>query len=129
MKWGRCFAVIVVAAVLAPAAVAATPAQIARDLADNGRLDGNYTKAELRAALVNPTLQGYPSATVPTRAEIQRQVGKRQEKRQRNRAVGRGGLPFTGLELALVFGGGALLAGGGVAVRRFGRPKREASSG
>jgi hypothetical protein len=40
---------------------------------------------------------------------------------------GGGELPFTGLDLALVIGAGALLLGLGVGMRRLTRPSREAA--
>ena len=48
----------------APAALAATPEEIYSDLADNGRLDGTYTKAEMDAFLQSPAVQGYGNPTV-----------------------------------------------------------------
>lgn len=58
---GACF--LVIAALFAvPGAYAAEPIDIARDLAD-GRLDGNYTQAELSAYLQNATIQGYNPPT------------------------------------------------------------------
>lgn len=61
----------------APGATAATPMDICRDLADNGRIDGNYSAQELQnyveSFLHDPTLQGYclplvlpPSTTTVT---------------------------------------------------------------
>lgn len=54
----------------APAALAATPEEIYKDLADNGRLDGTYTQAELQAFLQSASVQGYGNpvvvATPPT---------------------------------------------------------------
>lgn len=54
---GVLFASLLAAAVAAPGAAAADPKQICADLADNGRLDGNYTQQELAAAAAS--VQGY----------------------------------------------------------------------
>lgn len=52
------------AALLAPAALAATPGEIAADLAD-GRVDGTYTQAELQAYVQSAMVQGYGEPTQP----------------------------------------------------------------
>src|SRR5712691_8368740 len=44
----------------APSALAATPQQIYRDFVAHGSLTGNYSAADLRAALSDSTLEGYP---------------------------------------------------------------------
>jgi hypothetical protein len=98
-------------AVPAGAAGAATPKQIYRDYADNGRLDGTYTQSELNAALQDAVLQGYGAPNVT--AELGQEAGA---------AVGaRGLLPFTGRDLSLMVlgGGGLLLLGFGL--RRIAR--------
>ena len=46
-----------------PGALAATPQQIFKDYADNGRLDGTYSKSDLSRALHDAVLQGYPPPT------------------------------------------------------------------
>ncbi len=48
------------AVIAASGALAATPQEIYRDYADNGRLDGNYPAGDLEAALKNATAQAYP---------------------------------------------------------------------
>src|SRR5439155_10559791 len=52
------------ALVFASAAIAATPTQIYRDYADNGRLDGHYSRSDLDRALKDAVLQGYGNANV-----------------------------------------------------------------
>ena len=52
--------------VLVPGALAATPEDIYRDLADNGKLDGAYTQAELQAFLQSASVQGYGNPVVVT---------------------------------------------------------------
>src|SRR5437867_4146521 len=48
----------------APAAFAATPQQVYNDMADNGRLDGRYSAAQIQSTLGDPSVQGYGSPTV-----------------------------------------------------------------
>lgn len=48
----------------APAAFGATPDEIYTDLADNGRLDGTYTQAEMQAFLQSAQVQGYGNPVV-----------------------------------------------------------------
>lgn len=48
----------------APGALAATPEEIYKDLADNGRLDGTYTQAELQAYVQSASVQGYGNPVV-----------------------------------------------------------------
>ncbi|HEV8602065.1 MAG TPA: hypothetical protein VGQ68_01580 [Gaiellaceae bacterium] len=83
-------------------AAGATPPQIYKDLADNGRLDRHYSKADIDRALHAPSLEGYerpvpvrrPSGAVPAASSA---------------ADARGPLPFSGLDLALLGGVGAPL--------------------
>jgi hypothetical protein len=100
----------------APAAVAATPQQIYRDYADNGRLDHAYTKADLNAALRYAALQGYPQVGV--QGAVQQALGAQAVKTS-------GGLPFTGLDLALMAVGGALLIGAGTTLRKLGHARQK----
>lgn len=57
-------AVLSVVVLWAPAALAATPEEIYKDLADNGRLDGTYSQAEIDAFLQSAAVQGYGNPTV-----------------------------------------------------------------
>ena len=77
------------------------------DLADNGRLDGDYTPAQIKRALHSPSLQKYerrgsarPAPQPPSRV-LPSDSG------------GRGSVPFSGLDLALfgAVGGPLLLIG------------------
>jgi hypothetical protein len=108
----------------APAAMGAAPTQIYRDYADNGRLDGRYSVADLQAALRNPAVQGYGKPTiVPSmNRAIQRKLGE-QHGLQRTVKT-RSGLPFTGFDLALLTVGGAFLLSVGFGLRRVARIKR-----
>ncbi len=105
------------------AASAATPTQIYRDFEDNGRLDGRYSVADLRAALQNPSIQGYgkPTLVPEMRREIDRELGEQEGVRTVRK---RAGLPFTGFDLALLTVGGAMLLGVGLGLRRVARAKR-----
>ena len=56
-------AVVVLSAaalIAAPGALAASPQAIYRDYADNGRLDGKYSKRDLRAGLEERNPAGLP---------------------------------------------------------------------
>ncbi len=101
------------ALLLAASAGAATPQQIYRDLADNGRLDRTYSRADLDKALNNPSLPAYAR---PER------VGRRPQTRPVPAVAPRASvddgrsLPFSGLDAALfgVVGGPLLLLGAGM---------------
>jgi hypothetical protein len=114
MLWGV-IACAAAALGAAPTALGATPQQIYRDYADNGRLDHHYTKADLQHALRDAALQGYPHVGV--QGAVQQALGAQAVK-------ARGGLPFTGLDLGLMAAGGALLLAAGTGLRRLGRAKR-----
>ena len=109
------------ALVAAPGAPAATPTQIYKDLADNGRLDGTYSRADLQRALKDASVQGYGKPTVRVRfkPKVQQAIGAAGAER----AVTRRALPFTGLDLALLAAGGATLLGIGAGLRRLARTK------
>jgi hypothetical protein len=107
--------VVVIAAFLAlgvSAGVSATPWQIYRDLADNGRLNHKYSAADLARAFKNPTFQGYHKPTQPAPTLVRHPAG-----RNPLRTTKTGGtLPFTGLDLTLITVGAVLLIalGGGL---------------
>lgn len=123
-------ATLLVGLVALPGALAASPREIYADFADNGRLDKRYSAADLRQALQDAEAQGYPGAGVsPTRAAIQQQLGQQAAGSQGSPtgvgSVGSGGtLPFTGVDLALLTAGAALLLLVGLGFRRLGsRPR------
>ena len=102
------------ALVIAPAALSSTPTQIYRDYADNGRLDGHYSRADLNRALKDAVLQGYGNQNV--------QPGLQQQLAQTAAVAGaRGGLPFTGLDITLMVVGGTALLLTGAGLRRMAR--------
>ena len=96
------------------AALAATPQQIFRDYADNGRLDHKYSQADLQRAQRDAALQGYPRVGV--QGAVQQALGAQAVKTN-------GGLPFTGLDLALLAAGGGLLLVAGTGLRKLGKAR------
>jgi len=96
---------------------AATPQQIYRDLADNGRLDRTYSRTDLDKALNNPSLPAYAR---PERAARTPQTRPAPAVAPKASDDGRS-LPFTGLDAALLVavGGPLLLLGAGM--RRYTR--------
>ena len=122
-----------VAALAAPGAFGATPQQIYKDFADNGRLDGRYTASELREFGRNASLQGYgalnPVAgvagqTSPVVRTATRRAGKPAQRNPlRTARTTRATLPFTGVDLALMTAGGIFLLAVGGTLRRVARTK------
>ncbi len=121
---GRIGGTIAIAAVgmliVATAASAASPREIYRDWAADGRIDGNYSTRDLESALRDTTLQGYGSGNFAPAV-------KQRLRSQGNAALGSprrsGTLPFTGLDLALLVGGAAFLLVLGGGLRRLGRSR------
>jgi hypothetical protein len=101
--------------VTAPAALGATPQRIYRDYADNGRLDHTYSRADLQRAQKYAALQGYPEVGV--QGAVEQALGAQAVK-------ARGGLPFTGFDLALMAAGGALLLVAGTTLRKLGKARK-----
>lgn len=97
---------------------AATPQKIYRDLADNGRLDGTYTRAEIERAFnlrqvlrtdEQPTTPRKPIAVAPAGEAAQPpRAAKRSERR----------VPFSALDVALLVAGGGPLLLIGAGLRR-----------
>ena len=106
------------ALLLTASAGAATPQQIYRDLADNGRLDRTYSRADLDTALNNPSLPAYAR---PERAPTGAQTRPVPVVVPTASVHDRRSLPFTGLDAALfgAVGGPLLLLGAGM--RRYAR--------
>ena len=99
---------------VAPAALGVTPQQIYRDYADNGRLD-QRTRRLICALRRSSSLQGYPQVGV--QGAVEQALGAQPVKP-------RGGLPFTGVDLALMAAGGALLLGAGTTLRKLGKARK-----
>ena len=125
MSLGRFWGAVAVAAALfaVPVASGATPSQIYDDFADNGRLDARYSPADLRAALAEPAAQVYEHEEIVEQARptIVRQIEEQEQPLQTVRE--RGGLPFTGLDLALLAAGGGFLLLVGASMRRLAKAK------
>lgn len=102
-------ALVVMVMAFSGVALAATPQDIYNDYADNGKLDGTYTNAELNAYLNDATIGQYADAA--TKGELDALVTSMLNK-------DRGEFPFTGMELAMLLLGVAVLVGAGVALRR-----------
>ena len=133
MRRGRMMVVTVACALAAvvgaPGALGATPQQIYKDYADNGRLDGNYSSADLKRALKDAVVQGYGA---PTSAGIAPTIKKKltgqgvspsHKSLPGAKRAANGTLPFTGLDLALMVTGGLGLLMLGAGLRRFARSK------
>lgn len=118
---------LAVLAVFVGSAAAASPRDVYRDWADNGRLDRTYTAAELNAARNDTTLQGYGEAGFQPAIDKKLSVLAARSPGSAIATTGRSGsLPFTGIDLALLLGGGILLLLVGGGMRRMGRPKPSA---
>jgi hypothetical protein len=107
------------ALLLTASAGAATPQQIYRDLADNGRLDRKYSRADIERAFgSNPSIPAYARPDQVPRKPQARPVPR---VAPTDSADDGRSLPFTGLDAALfgAVGGPLLLLGAGM--RRFAR--------
>ena len=111
-------------AVGAPGAFGATPQQIYKDYADNGRLDGRYSQGDLRRALHDAVIQGYNKPTNNVAPTIKKKINQPSSGvagASLPKAKRQGTLPFTGVDLALMTVGGLSLLLLGGALRRFAR--------
>jgi hypothetical protein len=111
--------VSVLIALTAGSAAAATPQGVYRDLADNGRLDGNYSRADIERAFGNPSIPAYARERM---ARAPQSV--RPPSRPPAASVDSGrALPFSGLDIALfgAVGGPLLLLG--ASMRHFVRAR------
>ena len=117
------------ALLLVGAAAAATPQQMSQrifaDLADNGRLDGKYTRAQIDRALHTPSLRGYE---VPTPVPIRRSASVRSAELSVEASRGLS-LPFSGIDLALLGAVGAPILLLGASLGRFARVRPEGGPG
>jgi hypothetical protein len=124
-RLGGLIATLVAALALAVPAFGATPSDIYKDYADNGRLDANYSKAELKRALQDATVQGYGSPVVVTKMKQKTKPsgGVEGKKTPPSGVKAGGGLPFTGAQLGLFTVVGLALVGSGILLRLTGRKK------
>ena len=103
-------------------AYAATPQKIYRDLADNGQLDGRYTRAEIERAFDLP-----PSVGTDALPREPIRVPRASEAAPSPQATGKQDrrIPFSALDAALLVAGGAplLLIGAGLR-RRLSEPSK-----
>jgi hypothetical protein len=112
------------AVLFAGAAAAETPQQTSQrifaDLADNGRLDGRYTDAQIDRALHTPALDGYDQPARPEPLRRPAVVSRPAVPAEADRA-----LPFTGIDLALLGAVGVPLLLLGASIGRLARVKPE----
>lgn len=109
------------ALLFAGTAYAATPQKIYRDLADNGRLDGHYTRAEIERAFDLPPSVGTDEhPREPIRVPQVNEAAPAQATGKTDRRV-----PFSALDAALLaaVGGPLLLIGVGLR-RRLSEPSK-----
>jgi hypothetical protein len=96
--------------VCAGPAVAASPQKIYRDLADNGRLDGRYSQADLARAFNLDRVMGTDESPMRRPAAVSpRPTSAKRSGRK---------IPFSGLDLALLTAGSGPLLLIGVGLRR-----------
>lgn len=128
------FGIAATAALLAIApALGATPQQIYRDAADNGRLDGNYTAADINRAVRSAQVQGYGSPIVKITIKHGPSGNKTSGGNLAAEKMHGGGttpvpprgnnLPFTGAELGLFTVVGLALVASGILLRLTGRKR------
>ena len=123
--------VAIAAAFAVPGALASSSQQIRRDYAKDGRIDGHYSRADLRRALRDA--QGKPSASAGLRAAIQKALDAQPTRSLSGSGNGpsgglpfatpTGGLPFTGFDPTLLLLGGLGLLTLGAGLRKLGRAK------
>jgi hypothetical protein len=115
-------ALAVIGLIGAGTASAASPQRIYADLADNGRLDGKYTRAEIERALSLEQVvrsDGGTRVRRPTVVATSRSRPPKQSDR----------LPFTGLDVALLAVGGGPLILIGLGLRRRLSPAKSTRMG
>jgi hypothetical protein len=103
-------------------AAAASPQRIYKDLADNGRLDGRYSDADIARAFNLERVVGTDQRR-PAQAEAQATVTPTPRAKERPARK----LPFTGLDLALFTVGGGPLLLIGIGLRRRLSPSARAA--
>jgi hypothetical protein len=92
-------------------ALAVSPQRIYKDLADNGKLDGRYSRADIARAFSLERVIRTDAQAAPTRRPAAVTAGPTETKRSRK-------IPFSGLDLALLIVGGGPLLMIGVGLRR-----------
>lgn len=94
-------------------AAAASPQKIYKDLADNGRLDGRYSDADIARAF---NLERVVATDQRRPAQAEAQATVTPTPRAKERPARR--IPFTGIDLALLTVGGGPLLLIGIGLRR-----------
>ncbi len=114
---------MVVALAAVSGALAANSNEIYKDYADNGKIDGNYSRGDLQRALTDVQIQGYGKKPVKKgiKPAIEKKLGAQGALAQTGSNTG--GLPFTGFDLALMALGGAALLTVGAGFRKLGKSK------
>jgi len=101
-----------------------TTSAIVSDVAKDGKVDGHYTNAQLKAALKSPLLKQYGG-----QGAVESVITKVKPKTTAAPAVGVAhNLPFTGSDVFLFVGVGGGLLAAGLVLRRLGRRDDEASA-
>jgi hypothetical protein len=117
-------AAVATALLLAVPALGATPGDIYRDYADNGRLDATYSQGDLQRALHDSSVQGYGSPVVIVKMKKPKGgVGAGNTSPDVTTNPRKGGLPFTGAQLGLFTVVGLVLIGTGLLLRLTGRKR------
>ena len=117
-------AVAAAALVAVPAEFAASPQEIYQDYADNGRLDAQYSRADLERAVKDATLQAYKPTTRPDASSL---AGTETASEPPITTTRRSSsLPFTGTELGIFTFVGLALVASGFLLRLSARPKSNA---
>jgi hypothetical protein len=107
-----------------------TTDQIINDVAKDGRVDGHYTAAQLRAALASPLLDAYGKGGTGGVAGVQAALGAKHKATPPSSGSPStsspgtgttGNLPFTGADILLFVGVGGVLLVSGLVLRRAGR--------
>ncbi len=106
-----------------------TTSAIVQDVAKDGKVDGNYTPAQLKSALKSPLLKQYGGQGAVESVLTKMKPAKTAATTPAEPATGAtNNLPFTGADVFLfVIVGGGLLAAG-LVLRRFGRRDDGASA-
>jgi hypothetical protein len=120
-------AALLLVLVSAGSAYAATPQMIYRDLADNGRLDGTYTRAEIERAFDLPSDVRTDATRVsrrPIRVPAAAEAGSATTPAARSDRR----LPFSSLDAALLVAGAAPLLLIGAGLRRRLQPSSDAQA-
>jgi hypothetical protein len=120
----RLIGVAALALACAGPASAASPQKIYKDLADNGKLDGRYSRADIARAFnlerVVRTDAGVPPRVAPRVRRPAAAVPSKPSGADRT-------IPFTGFDLALLTVGGGPLLLIGLGLRRRLAPARDAA--